>query len=166
MANINSKFKIQNSKLFNQGFTLVELIIVVSILGILAAIVLPEFQGHAQKAKEATAKDNLRILREAIERYAFDHNEVPPGYPGDDSTQNPGTLWFLQQLSISKKYLSELPENPLNGYSAVYIVANNGTITDGMAAGSAQGWVYQPSTKTVKINMTGTDSEGTNYFDY
>ncbi len=159
MANINSK-------LFNQGFTLVELIIVVSILGILAAIVLPEFQGHAQKAKEAAAKDNLRILRTTIERYAFEHNDVPPGYPGNDPTNTPGSLLVTSQLTIVNNYLSEMPENPFNGYSSVYIVANNGTVTDGMAVGSPQGWVYQPSTKTVKLNYSGTDSEGTNYFDY
>ena len=84
----NSKFKIQtcpeqsrgNSRSSNDGFTLVELMIVVAILGVLAAIVLPEFAGHIQQAKESAAKDNLRILREAIERYAADHNGVPPGY--------------------------------------------------------------------------------------
>ncbi|MHC4236894.1 MAG: type IV pilin protein, partial [Planctomycetota bacterium] len=48
--------------------------IVVTILGSLAAIVIPEFSGHIQKAKESAAKDNLRILRQAIERYAQDHN--------------------------------------------------------------------------------------------
>ena len=166
MENTNSKFKSQNSTLFNRGFTLVELIIVVSILGILAAIVLPEFQGHAQQAKETAAKDNLRILRTTIERYAFDHNEVPPGYPDNDPTQTPGSLFVTSQLTIENRYLSEMPENPFNGYSTVYIVAKTGTVTDGMAVGSAQGWVYQPSTKTVKLNYSGTDSEGNNYFDY
>lgn len=140
--------------------------IVVAILGILAAIVLPEFQGHIQQAKEAAAKDSLRILREAIERYAVDHNGVPPGYQNNDTSQTPGALWVVSQLTITNKYLPELPENPFNGYSSVYIVQSGTAITDGMAVGSAQGWVYQPSTKTVKINLTGTDSQGKLYFDY
>lgn len=148
------------------AFTLVELMIVVAILGILAAIVLPEVQGYTQKAKEAAAKDNLRTLRIAIQRYAVDHNGVPPGYPNNDSTQTPGYLYVMTQLVIGEKYLSELPENPLNGHSAVYVVANNSTITDGMMEGTAQGWVYQPATKTIKINLTGTDSEGKSFFDY
>lgn len=48
----------------NKGFSLVELLIVVAILGILAAIVMPEYQSHSQDAKEVAAKDNLRILRQ------------------------------------------------------------------------------------------------------
>ena len=65
-----------------RGFSLVEILIVVAILGILAAIVLPEFQAHTQQAKEAAAKDNLRILRQQIELYAAQHNGLAPGYIG------------------------------------------------------------------------------------
>ncbi len=68
------------------AFTLVEILIVVAILGILAAIVLPTFQDHVQQARESAAKDNLRILRNAIEVYAAQHNDVPPGYPNDDQS--------------------------------------------------------------------------------
>ncbi|GAH74356.1 unnamed protein product, partial [marine sediment metagenome] len=67
-----------------KAFTLVEILIVVAILGILAAIVIPQFQAHSQEAKEAAAKDNLRILRNAIELYAVQHGGVPPGYPADN----------------------------------------------------------------------------------
>ena len=62
-----------------KAFTLVEILIVTAILGIMAAIVMPLFAGHVQLAKEAAAKDNLRILRGAIERYAAEHNDIPPG---------------------------------------------------------------------------------------
>ena len=151
MYKVSIKKRIQKSL---KAFSLVELMIVVAILGILAAIVMPEFQNQSQRAKEAAAKDNLRILREAIERY------------GNDPTKTAASAFVLSQLTITNNYLSEIPENPLNGYSAFYIVPSTGTITDGMAVGSAQGWVYQPSTKTIKINLTGTDSQGNNYFDY
>lgn len=50
--------------------------IVVSILGILAAIVYPEFQGHVQQAKEAQAKANLKLLREAIEIATSELTEI------------------------------------------------------------------------------------------
>ena len=53
-----------------KAFSLIELIIVVAILGILAAIVLPIFQSHSEEAKEAASKDNLRILRNMVQFYA------------------------------------------------------------------------------------------------
>ena len=77
-----------------KAFTLVEILIVVTILGILAAIALPTFQGHIIQAKEAAAKDNLRILRNAIELYAAQHNDMPPGYINGD-LENPLNAWFV-----------------------------------------------------------------------
>ena len=61
-----------------KGFSLVEIMIVVSILGILAAIVLPEFQNYQQQAKESAAKDNLRILREAWDTIQQEEEELVP----------------------------------------------------------------------------------------
>ncbi|HOK67805.1 MAG TPA: type II secretion system protein [Anaerohalosphaeraceae bacterium] len=148
------------------AFSLVELMIVVAILGILAALVIPEIQGQSQRAKEAAAKENLRIFREAIERYALDHNGIPPGYPNNDVTKTPAGLYVLSQLTILNKYLPKIPKNPLNGYSAIYVVGEGATITDGMMVGSAHGWIYQPFTKSIKLNISGIDSEGKPYFDY
>ncbi|MHC4575646.1 MAG: type IV pilin protein [Planctomycetota bacterium] len=53
-----------------RGFSLIELIIVVAILGIVAAIVVPQFQSHTAQARESAAKKNLRVLRTAINLYA------------------------------------------------------------------------------------------------
>lgn len=50
-----------------RGFSLAELLINVAILGILAAVVVPQFQAHSAQAKVAVGKDSLRILRSAIE---------------------------------------------------------------------------------------------------
>jgi prepilin-type N-terminal cleavage/methylation domain-containing protein len=63
-----------------KAFTLVELIIVVTILGILASLVIPTFQGHIVQAKETAAKDNLKVIRTQIEVYKMQHDSVPPGY--------------------------------------------------------------------------------------
>ena len=78
-----------------KSFTLVELLIVVAILGILAAMTLPILQGHITEAKESAAKDTLRIMRNAIEIYAAQHNGVPPGYPGDKTNLPPLRLSFM-----------------------------------------------------------------------
>jgi prepilin-type N-terminal cleavage/methylation domain-containing protein len=146
------------------GFTLIELMIVVSILGILGAIVLPEFQSHTQQAKEAAAKDNLRILRETIERYANDHNGIPPGYTNNDPAQSLIAVNVYRQLVILNKYLTKMPDNPFNGYDGlkVYIASQNfPTEADGTS-----GWMYKPSTRELRLNWPGTDSQGIHFFDY
>ncbi|MHC5089176.1 MAG: type IV pilin protein, partial [Planctomycetota bacterium] len=56
------------------GFTLVELMIVVTILGILAAIVIPEFQGHASQSRESAVKSSLHTVRCQIELYKMQHD--------------------------------------------------------------------------------------------
>ncbi len=159
----NLKSNIGHWTLTRQGFTLVELVIVVSILGILAAIVLPEFQGHAQEAKEVAAKDNLRILRTTIERYAFDHNGIPPGYP-DDNTSNLPIMAAFQYKVINENYLNDIPENPFNHIDLFLMIRDDQSFP--AAATGDYGWVYQPQTKTIKLDWPGTDSSGVLYFDY
>jgi prepilin-type N-terminal cleavage/methylation domain-containing protein len=151
------------------AFTLVELMIVVAILGIMAAIVLPEFQSHTQQAKEAAAKDNLRILREAIERYAAEHNDVAPGYPSNNPNSTPNNLAFNSQMILNKTYLSGKIKNPFSGVSIIRVLTNVQTLNEATAATIPTtnfGWIYHPATKTIKLNWTGTDSEGKKFFDY
>lgn len=145
-----------------KAFTLVELMIVISILGILGAIVLPMFQDHIQKAKEAAAKDNLRILRETIGRYAVDHNDIAPGYTQNDPTKMAFGIAF--KLQLEDGYLSGMPESPFNDLDTLTIVANGGTFP--ATADGLSGWVYKPETKEIRLNYAGSDSEGVSYFTY
>jgi prepilin-type N-terminal cleavage/methylation domain-containing protein len=147
------------------AFTLVEILIVVAILGILAAIVLPEFQGHIQQAKEAQAKDNLRILRETIERYAAEHNDVPPGYGDNDPINRAASGgMFINQTVLLEKYLSAMPKNPINNLNTIKAYQNNEVMpTDPLCL---FGWLYQPATKTIRLDSSETDSNGVRYFDY
>ena len=81
------------------GFTLLELIIVVSMIGILAAIVLPNLIDKPTRAREAVLKTNLRTFRDTLDQYYADKG----GYPTE-----------LQSL-VDEKYLRSMPLDPITG---------------------------------------------------
>jgi len=147
-----------------RAFSLVELMIVVAVLGILAAIVVPQFQAHSKQAREAVAKDSVRLLRGAIELYTAQHGGIPPGYEDHNPMNVPTNSQFLMQLITQGRYLSKMPENPFNGRSSVNVIGNNQQFP---ANATGQfGWVYQPATKTISLDWTGTDKNTIRYFDY
>jgi len=146
-----------------KAFSLIELMIGVAIIGILAAIVLPLFQSNMTEAKEAAAKDNLRILRNTIEFYAAQHGGVPPGYPGNNPNTTPVSVTFKAHLTVGG-YLRKIPTNPFNDLSTVRTLSNATNFPAG--ATGAYGWIYKPSLKAIRLDWPGTDSKGTPYYDY
>ena len=164
-----------------KAFSLVELMIVVAVLGILAAIIVPQFQTQATEAKEATAKSNLRTLRGAIELYTVQHNGIPPGYPNGDVTASPVEQIFIWQLTMASNksgqtanpgtagfdlgpYIKTFPKNPFNNIVLVKMVGNSEVFPAG--ATGVFGYIYQPATKTIRLNWPGSDREGMRYYDY
>ena len=159
-----------------KGFSLVELMIVVAVLGILAAMTLPRFEGHVARAKAAAARDNLRLLRQAIELYASQHNDIPPGYTNGSTEKPPLASEVVNQLTKATTadgkhdvaganlgpYLTDIPKNPLNDSDIIQIRQNNlAAVMPGPA-----GWLYDPENKQIKLNYPGTDPDGVSYFDY
>jgi general secretion pathway protein G len=148
-----------------KSFTLVEILIVVAILGILAAVTVPSVKNYVQQAKDSAAKDNLRIWRNVIGLYAVRHGGIAPGYSNNDPSQTPNRTWLPIQL-MGEKYFNQFPENPFNGYgySRIKMVGNNDPFPDTPTGNFA--WVYKPATKEIRLDWPGTDKDGVSYYDY
>jgi general secretion pathway protein G len=154
-----------------KGFTLVEILIVVVILGILATIVIPQFSSATHVTRENTLKDELRYLRVQIAVYKAQHEDRYPGSNGSFLDQM--TLYTdhfgntnATYTSVFKygPYLSRMPSNPLNGLDTIELcdeTTSPATLIDG-----SHGWVYKPSTGEIYCDLAGNDSNGTPYANY
>lgn len=81
-----------------KGFTLIEVLIVVTLIGILVAILVPQYKYSVLRAKEAVLKENLFQLRDAINKYYFDKKKYPEA---------------LSDL-VTARYLREVPFDPIS----------------------------------------------------
>jgi general secretion pathway protein G len=147
-----------------RALSLVELMIVLAVLGILAAIIVPQFQSHTSQAKEAVAKDHLHILRGAIELYAAQHSGVPPGYKNNIAGSAPSSVYFYQQTVLSGNFFRKMPKNPFNNLDTMSIIGDGQTFP--AEATGKFGWVYQPYTMEIRLDWPGKDKDGMRYFDY
>lgn len=141
-----------------KGFTLVEILIVVVILGILAAIVIPQFTDASTEAKEASMASDLQMLRSQIELYKIQHNDDPPTV-ADFVDQMTGTTDVSGDASGSDygPYMQKIPTNPFNDSSTV-------TAADGGATADS-GWDYDESTGEIHPDDDGTSPDGTAHYD-
>jgi general secretion pathway protein G len=146
-----------------KGLSVVELVIVACIIGILAALVVPLVQNQATDAKTAAAKDNLRILRSTIELYAASHASVPPGYEDNKRDGAVDESFFREQTVVQENYMRRVPENPFNNLRTILMIGNSESFPS--EATGDYGWVYQPSTQTIRLDWPGTDEGGVRYFD-
>jgi prepilin-type N-terminal cleavage/methylation domain-containing protein len=164
-----------------KAFSLIEVLLVVAILGILAAIAVPHFTEHTAKARETAAKDIIRTMRGQIELYKVQHRGTAPGYvngaPAPTAAlqlQFTATSAVTGQVSTSTvptdpflygPYIKKLPQNPFNRLTNIAYVA---AATDFAAAtdGTSSGWLYKKETAQFKLNWTGTDSDGLDFLDY
>jgi general secretion pathway protein G len=131
-----------------KGFTLVEILIVVVILGILAAIVIPQFSDASTQSKLSSCRTTLQSLRSQIELYKIQHNDIPPAILTFEaqmttySDANGGTAAAKDATHIYGPYMQRVPVNPWND-------------TDTLAAadGAGVGWVYDEATGAMYIGV-------------
>ncbi len=162
--------------LTRRGFTIVEILIVVVILGILATIVIPRLSNASQVACENTLKEDLRYMRTQIQVYRFQHNEVMPGRSGAGYDADT----FRQQMTLPTDisgnvgspgdpdypygpYLRRMPVNPMNNKSSVQVVNGSGELPE---PDNSHGWMYQPETNAFVADTPGVDEAGVAYVNY
>ncbi len=143
----------------HRGFTLVELLIVVIVLAILAAIVVPQFASSTDDAKLAALDTTLSNMRSSLDLYYQQHGEYPSAL-GDGSNAAGTSAAFLNQLALytdadgnaqnSKDvthtfgpYLrkNEIPTEPISNSNAIEIVTA-GTLGMTASAGDPGGWKF------------------------
>jgi len=177
------------------GFTLVELLIVVIILSVLAAIIVPQFTSATVDAKEAQLDANLARLRAAIELYRAQHDNKYPGATatsGGTCTATKGTAAaagsqaFLDHMlmysdaagntcsvgdSSTYKYgpyvRKGMPNDPFTGKGS--LVAEITTTTTGapISVGAATGgWAYDTASGQIVMNSNANDSKAKAYYTH
>jgi len=140
------------------------LVIVASIIGILAALVVPAVQNHVTDAKMAAARDNLHVLRVAIRLYAAQHGGVAPGYEDNNVNAALDSAYFVCQTITDTRYLHSMPANPFNERNTIAMIGSGASFP--LDASGTFGWIYQPASETIRLDWPGTDETGIRYYDY
>jgi len=159
----------RTSRKARKGFTLVEILIVVIILGILAAIVIPQFTNASTSARQANMASQDQTIKSQVTLYSLQHNDNPP----NTAVQNNNSLGGLfQQITTSTDatgaatttapffgpYLQATPINPLTNSSAVDYVSASPAL--GSSVGTTYGWVYVATTGEFHgLNQAGNVSD-------
>ena len=128
------------NKWWAAGFTLLELMIVISIIIILAAITLPQYQKTIMHAREAVLKDDLRKMRSLIDQFAADKGRLPQS---------------IDEL-VSEGYMRDVPVDPFTGNK-------DWAITTGEDPNSTEG---QTGVTDVHSSSAEVSSEGTPYSEW
>jgi len=127
------------------GFTMVELLVVTTVLMILAGLGLVQYRNSVTRAKEAVLKEDLFRLRDAIDQFYADRSQYPPS---------------LDEL-VSAGYLRALPVDPFTQSKTTWVTVTAEAVPTAGAAAAAEPGVYD-----VKSGSDATSLDGTPYSDW
>ena len=131
-----------------KGFTLVEILIVVVILGILAAIVIPQFTNASTEAKESRIAADLQTLRSQIELFKIQHSDVPPDV---NSSAEFASDLTTQGTDGYGPYMQVIPTNP-------FVTTNANVVEiDGTLGNGSHGWNFNSTTNVLRADDADHD---------
>lgn len=107
------------------GFTLIELMVVIIILGLLAAIVMPRVVGQADEARYEQAKVQMRIMEDALKRYKLDNGHYPSTEQGLEALVRKPSVGLVPRNWQEGGYLDK-PEVPNDPWGNQYIYISPG----------------------------------------
>lgn len=158
------------------GFTIVELLIVIVIIGILAAITIVAYNGIQQRARDSQRASDLTTLNKALELYYIDNGEYPPSPNGSTSmsanwSTTADASWQNLATYLVPKYISKLPSDPIStpnkditsvtsSYGYAYYANPNGTYC-GVGAKQFYIVVYRFEATSQKNDLSGACSGST-----
>jgi prepilin-type N-terminal cleavage/methylation domain-containing protein len=137
-----------------RGFTLIELMIVVAIIGILSAIALPRFADLLRKSSEGSGRGNLATMRSSLSVYYANMEGVYPS--------------TLSSITVGGNILAAMPSAVTPRYHPNTVTERDGLLT---TADDTSGWVYDNAATDANfgstvINCTHTDSRGSIWSTY
>ena len=147
------------------GFSLVELVIVVVIIAIIGAIAIPRLSRGAAGAADSSLVGDLAVLRNAIDLYAVEHNNV---FPAGATFENQLTLFSndagatnATKTSVFKygPYIRKIPPLPVGTNKGETGIAVDGTDTLGDAG---FGWFYNATSGSITANLADGEQDESN----
>ena len=99
-----------------RGFTLIELVIVMAMIGLLLTIALPQYFHSIERGKSQVRQQNISVIRDAIDKYYGDNGQYPE---------------TLDEL-VTKRYLRSIPVDPVSGGTAWTVISSPDTSKSGI----------------------------------
>ena len=135
------------------GFTLIELVTVIVILGVLSVVAVPVYLDYTKDAKESACRGALGGMRSAIANF-HTYRGTPAGggtprFPTTGELATPGTV--LQ---------TDLPPNPYDGDGAPNNVVDATGVAKGVIVGTSKGWAYDPTSGEIWANSNSAGGKG------